>query len=239
MKNLPFVTHHDCTRCSLHEEAKHVGIPMEWVPYSRPISGKWPALIVIGQNPGYVEDREGRNFISTVFSKGQPSAGKTLHEVYLPDVAELATIFTVNAARCGPHSSTNVGPYNACVGYLLHDIQQVALAHPRTALLFVGAPAVKAFTRAVEGKGITQKQSFARQGDTIDIRDLIHKDAYVTMFSTYHPAYVNRPDTQKFIHAVHLHMELVRTWLSTGEKKSVPTAATITATRSPPARHTR
>ena len=58
-----FPNHSDCTRCPLHEEAKTVGHATLWLEDSRPPSPSADALVWLGQNPGYHEDKLGTPFI--------------------------------------------------------------------------------------------------------------------------------------------------------------------------------
>lgn len=238
---IQFPIHSKCDLCAMHTEAQHVGIPMEWMPSSIPPAPLIPAVIFIGQNPGYEENREGSNFISRVF-RGRPSAGKTLREAYIggTDLEETTSIYLANGARCGPRSTTNAGVYNACAPYLIEDIKSVCALHKRVALMFCSAPAIKAFFKATTGESVTTLRkaltlqgtelSFGRKAEEEEVS--IEEIAQVTCFFTYHPAYLNRGNF-RLIRSVALHTEALTRWV--GQVSPVARPLQITEARGPSA----
>jgi uracil-DNA glycosylase len=220
----------------MHTEAHSIGIPVEWVPTSKCPDSMNPAVLIIGQNPGAEEDREGSNFISSVYGWAKrPSAGKTLRESYIPGIQleQRCTLYLGNGARCGPRSTTNAGVYNACIPYLLEDLRHILDRHcgSKTALLFCSAPAIKAFFKATSGESITTlRKALTMQGHTVEISTSF--DSYtVPCFFTYHPAYLNRGNF-RLIRNVALHLDCLSRWLDS-DTASNPVPLSLTKARPP------
>jgi uracil-DNA glycosylase family 4 len=230
MDTPPFKSYPDCTNCRLYEGAVHVGIPMEWVPESLPPLPDNPAVIVLGQNPGREEDKHGRNFIPRIGPWGA-SAGWILRNSYLAGIGlyERACVYLVNAARCGPESVQTPGPYNACIQYLEQDLRLVVQSHgpAEIIILATGAPALRSLYVLATGKPVSQKDFGSRQGERIHF-DGVTPDPAV--FSTYHPAYINRFPEK--ILPVHKHLDLLSRFLS-GEPRPDP-SITISELEAPP-----
>lgn len=136
---LQFPSHRSsCTLCPLHLVARHVGIGLHHLPDSLPPSPSHPALLVVGQNPGYHENACGTPFVG--------KSGQVLQSVYL-DAASLHTltsIYVTNTARCFHVHGDNPpnAAYRACSPYLLDDIRHLLRTSLSVTLLLLGGPAV-------------------------------------------------------------------------------------------------
>lgn len=161
---------HDCTRCVLHENARHVCMPGR---------GSWTAPgMVIGEAPGKQEDEQGKPFV------GQ--AGELLRAM-LRDVGLVPDedVFITNANKCRPtlpDFSKNLKPgpnqIEACRVYLAKEVE---LLQPR-AILLCGGNAVEAFIPRPGAPTITD----ARNRNLPSPR--VCPTAIVT--ATWHPSYV-------------------------------------------------
>lgn len=199
-----FESHPQCNLCVLCEKARSIGLPTEIVSTSLRPGPDIPALVVCGQNPGRIEDRDGGFFLGR--------SGGILRESYLAgiDAEEIATIYLSNACRCGPDSITTVGPYDACHPYLIEDLTRIGKVHSeaRRVLLFCSAPAVKAFYKGVLGEKVKQRDSFSMQGRLVSVGGY-----FFAVFSTYHPAYLLHNHNEE-ITAVDAHLQLVSDYIA-------------------------
>jgi len=200
---IQFPRHSNCTLCDLHDGANHVGIPTVHMEESLAPALDTPALIILGQNPGYHEDSHpiGLPFVG-------PS-GQLLRQVYLDakingkTLLERMCVYLSNAARCGPDSITREGPYNACIPYFVDDVKKIAKVHDKVYLLICAAKGVTALWKYELGeKNYTQKNSFNNQNCVVDIGG-----CQVTCFSTFHPAAIMRQN--RLIHVVNDHLQLM------------------------------
>ena len=88
------------------------------------------------------------------------------------------------------------------------------------AVLFISlSPAVTAFYKHTTGERVNQQKSFSMQGRLVGPTYNFIKDW--TVFSTYHPSYINR-DKDNLIYAVESHIGMVSRWLD-GIVPSAPT----------------
>ncbi|RME05636.1 MAG: hypothetical protein D6812_02875 [Deltaproteobacteria bacterium] len=189
----------DCQRCELHTAARNPGVPtIQWSSTADP---SLPALLIIGQNPGYQEDQRAEPFIG-------PS-GQILRRAYIAttDLPNLATIYLTNAVRC--HTTANALPktshLKACLPYLHHDVVALHHRHPHhpVYLLAVGALAV----RAVHPRTNALKESFSHQNLVVHIEGVECR-----VFSTYHPAATIRQPN--FLLSVRDHITLLENALN-------------------------
>jgi uracil-DNA glycosylase family 4 len=211
--------------------AKHVGIPMEWMPESLPPLPQNPAVVVLGQNPGKEENDKGRNFIHRI-GKWGASAGATLRDSYLAGISlyERACIYLVNGARCGPDSVSTTGPYNTCLPlHLPSDLSLITTNHApkELVILVVSAPALRALFLEATGTPMKQGDYWSKQGTRIKIPNVSPDPA---VFSTFHPAYVGR--FPALIFSVEKHLEKLSDFLE--GKKIKPDPISIDPITEPP-----
>ena len=217
-----------CRRCELHEQAHHVGIATEW------FAGMWgtlitraegnlPTILIIGQNPGYYEDKTGKPFVGR--------SGDILKKSYLEGIqlSKRANLWLGNGVRC--HTTNNQTPkpkhYQECNQHLIEDLQ---ILNPDI-VLTLGAPATTSFYKNILGiTRISLTKSFSMNGNLYTPNNhKIDRVGEFNMFSTYHPAAVLR--NNNLINSVHSHMQLVSDCVD-GTMAS-PSAPKIVPTRSP------
>lgn len=239
-----FPPHRDCTACPLHKCAKSVGIPTHLIPGSLPPSHETPAVLFLGQNPGFNEDREGVPFIG--------KSGTILQDAYIDGVQlrSLATLYVSNTARCyhlhgdGPSNSH----YKACRPHLLPDLHTLLSLHSSLTVMCLGAPATTHLHALLGIPKVTLTSSFSNQGRQVPLPPLSSETSQslgplglpqtpdgrgastITIFSSYHPAAVLRENN--LIHAVQGHMTLLLNHL-TGQTPA-PSLPTLISPRSPP-----
>ena len=192
----------NCTKCELHEQAKYPGIPTH---QHSGILGNPPALLVIGQNPGFNEDQNNECFVGR--------SGKVLKSSYLGglELDHRCNIYLTNGVRCYTTNNQTPKPrhYIECNQWLIQDLQHLNQKYDRVLVLTLGAPATTSFYKNILGKkGVSLTKSFNSNGTTYKPEDH-HIDNLdeITIFSTYHPAAVIR--NHNFINSVHAHMQLV------------------------------
>lgn len=215
----------NCTRCELHEQAINVCIPTSrWWESARDVeTAGEDRILIIGQNPGYHEDRQNENFIGR--------SGDILKKSFIGgiELQKRAVIYLSNGVRC--HTISNQSPkpkhYRECNQYLIEDLKTIK----PTVILTLGAPATASFYKNILGiVKISLTKSFTMNGNLYTPKD--HKVDGVGdfhMFSTYHPAAVMR--NNNLINSVYSHMQLVSDCID-GTMAS-PSSPTIIPTRSP------
>jgi len=97
-----------CTRCPLHLSRLHA-VPGEGSPNA--------LLVLVGEAPGYNEDREGRPFV------GQ--AGKILDELLALAGLEREQVYITNLVKCRPprNRPPRKGEIETCSSYLAHALR--------------------------------------------------------------------------------------------------------------------
>lgn len=192
--------HSACSACSLAaNRPRSIGIPTCLIPGSLAPSPSHPALLVLGQNPGWTEDATGLPFIG--------DSGEVAREFIIKPLLALATIYISNTARC--YHVVGDGPtnahYTACSNlYLPPDLTAIAPPHSSSlTLLCLGAPAATHAHRVLGLPKVTQKSAFTTQG-----RQLPFPTGPITLYSTYHPAAVLRE--HNLFNPFHAHLQLLR-----------------------------
>jgi DNA polymerase len=199
-----FETNPSCTACPLYHGAISVCVPtICWH------KGGDDALYVLGQNPGAEEDVAGVPFIGR--------AGKLLKAVYLEPLLKSGlnpTIYLANPARCGPVSPVPDRCLRICwASYGAPELAELAGIHRRIVVLATGAPATFSITGFKLESPWSLAKAFSNQA--------FEYAPNITVFWTYHPAYLLRKKVMA--HAVADHLELVRQhFLSEGPSISQP-----------------
>jgi len=182
--------------CALHQHARTPGIPTTLISSPLNPSARRTALFIVGQNPGLKEDECGIPFVG-------PS-GETLRGPMLTgmNAYALADIYLTNMARCGPESDVPASSYRTCSLFLRHDLKAVCETHSRTFVFLLGGPASHHFYLQLCGlKGINLRRAMSRNGE---VREW---EAHtITVFATYHPAYVGRRRNQMITVADHCQL---------------------------------
>lgn len=224
---MDFPAHPGCRRCPLYEQARCIGMPTRLADNSF-VKGE-KALLIVGQAPGYQEDRTGRCFVGPT--------GKLLHA--LLDKAEIpnyADIYLTNACRCyPPGNDVTLGQVNACSIHLHEDIKALQAAYPFVMLLLTGAPAAKgvlamSLTKAINSQGRTvvpHVPTRYAKGHT--------PPGPLPVYSTYHPMYLLRREPSK-VYAVRDHLFLMRDHLEHPDEQHspLPEAPPYTVAEAPP-----
>lgn len=208
-----------------------MGVPSAFLEGTVPPSSGVPAVILLGQNPGLIEDIQNLPCVG-------PS-GQMIRNVYAPpSLKSLATFYLFNTARCFTplESPPKQRHYNACFSHTLSDIREVISCHTssslsptssalavsssspsssssplRIAVLCLGAPASFTFLKAATGKGKSLTEAFKLQGHKYEIPSTLGP-ASIDFFSTFHPNAVNRKPA--LIHAVKDHIQLLHDWIT-------------------------
>jgi len=228
-----------CRDCDTHITAHNPGVPLRRIPSNAPSDA--PAILFVGQNPGYTEDTHNAAFIGrsgVILCGGWRSDNEhrfDLHpstpnppSTFVPgpyvDGARLrdrAHLYVVNAVRCATPSNS-VPPERslaACSRHLIHDIHALAARHDRLAIVCLGAVAVRAIYKHILGwpsKRCTQTEAFTVNGDP----QPIIAGRPMPVFTTYHPAYILR--NPNALNAVKDHLTLLHTHFLTTAASSIP-----------------
>lgn len=241
-----FPSHAQCTACELHllpaqyaEEGKPlyaIGVPTIHLSDSLAPSPTTPAIVFVGQNPGYLEVQHNVPFIGEsgiIFRGGyvsptmEPSypgnaRRDTFHPgAYLdadPAIRPLASIYVTNAVRCW--TVNNDKPkwkdhHKPCHQHLLTDLTTILALHSKASKVLIvclGSPASKHILQLLLGeKAPRQQDLFKQQARLYTLRDPL-PHAQVRVFHTYHPAYIIR--NPQAAHTVARHMRLVHALLT-------------------------
>lgn len=192
-----------CRSCDLGNVARSVGIGTHWIPDSRAPGPGVPAVVLLGQNPGWNEDREGVPFIG--------KSGELVQDVYCQGISlqRLASMYVANTARCFHREGD--GPankhYKACRPRLIPDLQAISDLHGRGTIhvLTLGAPAAT-HLYALFGVKRSLADAMEKQGFQAEYVEGDHTVRLVIV-STFHPAAVLR--TRNLIYAVQGHMQVL------------------------------
>lgn len=182
-----------CITCDLHKAVKHVGLPTAHVARSLHPSPSTPAVLFLGQNPGYDEDQQGAPFIG-------PS-GSFLHTIYIgrdlddgtsvgPRLDKIASIYVSNTARCGTWGGYEPTDkqYRLCIPHLLPDLEAIIPTCSRLIVVLLGSHACDAFYRLLTSKPMSLKKSLDHAGTSLTLPS----GRTVQVYSTYHPAFLLR-----------------------------------------------
>lgn len=223
-----FPSHAGCTSCELHTlDIKHVGVPSEHLPTSLPPSPEVVPVLVVGQNPGYNEDVANRPFVG---KSGDMVRGRgTVPSLFLPSsVLARTSVYLSNLVRCF-HQSTE--PLKArwispCRPYLLHDLRRIAYIHDRRPIIYtLGGPAATHIYKLGGRKDVNLNAAVNSQ-----FTDLVIDGIKVTVFSTYHPAYLLRQ--HNIVHAIQGHLDLLVSYIE--DRMPQPSKPSIVPTSRPP-----
>lgn len=147
-------TQSSCTKCNRHEECGRPGIPSR---IGDVLGGTsvGPALFVIGEQPGFHEEKAGRCFVG--------KSGAYLQDVYLQEslLAHFVTVYLGNAIRCQHRRNIAVSHLAQCRPYLMQDIRAILERHGALVLLAIG----RAATQCLLNRGL--RDSFKRQGQPL------------------------------------------------------------------------
>ena len=131
-------------------------------------------LMVIGEAPGFEEDRQGKPFVGR--------AGQLLNSMLKAAGFDRREVFIANVLKCRPPNNRNPQPDEAaaCLSYLSRQIELVA---PRV-ILCVGR--------------IAAQNLLATAAPLGTLRGAVHRhDSGVPVVVTYHPAYLLRSPGEK------------------------------------------
>jgi len=165
------------------------------------------ALLVLAEAPGFNEDLHARPFTG--------KSGYLISEFYLKGrgLASLADIYLTNAVRCRPPQ--NVTPtlshLKLCRFHLEADIVKLYKLYDKVIILACGASAAR------QTLGVKLSDAFKIQGSTIDIGTA--KD--IPVYTTYHPAYIDRGRNPAALRSVWDHLDLLRHHLEGTEQAEI------------------
>lgn len=202
----------DCNKCELHCQAPgiplQVGLPTRWLETSLEPRPDRDVVVYVGRNPGFHEDQEGRCFVGR--------SGQLLERAFVGGtrIQERATIWFTNMARC--YTVNDVPPrarhYKACSDYLNQDLSELtrdSWPDSKFVVVLLGGDAVAHFHRNQLGiRGMNLNKAFGQQGQEYKVEWCRRP---LTVFSTFHPAFVLRDPNQ--INAVSAHCQLVLDFL--------------------------
>lgn len=188
-----------CRECELGTDSlNNPGIPSIHVADSLPIHPDNPAFIILGQNPGFQEDRDGQPFVGR--------SGELLRRTILNDdklnLCKTHTVYLMNVARCCTDAGQSIPQkcYNTCYNLYSHkDLEAVIAYHkPKTRILATGKPAsIRAYQLL-----FPKKNPGTRIDDYFAVNGV--SDHRVQAFFTYHPAAILRENKLAIPYSEHL-----------------------------------
>jgi len=196
-----FEAHPSCELCTLHESASHPGIA------TRDFDGTNDhftdtALLIVGQSPGFNEDREGKSFIGYT--------GQLLSRfIEGAKLTELCDVYLTNAVRCLPPQGANEtqSQIKACRCHLQADIDVLrSQGYEHVVLFALGAKAVystlhkSSLSDAMKHQG-TESPIFPG----------------CTVFCTNHPAILHSRRSPGKVRAIEAHFQMLLRYLKDGQ----------------------
>lgn len=202
--NLPqFPTNPACDSCALHAAARHRCVPTVWMPGSLPPAPSNRAVVFVGQNPGYEEDRRNEPFVGR--------SGKMVREDICTPLGLVApnpraAVYLTNVARCvGDPIKSH---YKQCAPrYLLPDLIQILSSHAATCVVALGAPAATHVYALCGHKDISFAKARSKPGALLTLDN--HP---FTIHAAFHPAYILRNPPAKY--ALAEQLSGVADWLN-------------------------
>lgn len=224
-----------CTLCPLSSRPPRIrnpGILIHRLSSSLPPSPTTPALLVIGENPGFHEDTHARPFIGL--------SGQFLESFYLsnpalsPPFPSLCTIYITNAARCAtPSSSPTRLQTSTCTAHYL-PLELTSIPPPASlCILALGAPSASAvirLSRLSHPPPSSLSDCLRFQGRTCYIPPF---PLPITLFFTYHPAALLRFPTS-YSTSVARHLSLLHRHLTSPTPSSLFRPLLLTPPSLPP-----
>ncbi len=209
---IEFESHPDCSKCTLCESATNVGIPTRPMWADQPVTGG-VAILVIGQNPGVNEDRQGKSWVGYT--------GQLLTKfIETSGLGTYGDIYLANACRCRHPQGGDVsqGQVRACRGYLDDDIRALSEVYKEVILFAIGAKGAYSVTNCS-----SLKETFKKQGSlsifSPDVANLLKGKWGIRVFSTFHLAMLHPMRKPALVRAVESHFVLLRRYL---EGKFIP-----------------
>lgn len=215
---LRFRSNSACQSCALWESAHSVCIPTHLFPVEH-IAHELPhnqAVLIVGQSPGYEEDKANRNFI------GESGRQLDIYYVHGPELHHFADIYVSNVSRCHPigDSKATKGQRRACTAlHLQPDIQLLSRQYRRVAILAVGSESLATLAPMGGPKGTRERRLAGHWGSQ---GESLVGYSNVFLFATYHPAATlparsgHRGRNPALLQPVETHVLALREWLETG-----------------------
>lgn len=191
-----------CRDCDLYKSAQNPGIP------SRPleVTGKNKALLVVGEAPGFNEDKQGKSWVGRSGNLLQ----KFISTIKFSDEAD---IYLSNSCRCAPPQGDKPSKKQrtTCAAHLIQDISTLSYDYEEVIILCCGASATASMTNSKH----TIKTAIRHQGAKLSAFYPASRPN-ITLFFTYHPAILMPGRKPALVGAVESHFTLVKKYL-TGE----------------------
>ena len=201
---LDFQVHPDCTKCSLHESAVNVGIPTR--EFDVGLATQRRALLIVGQNPGVNEDKQGKSWIGYT--------GQLLSKfVAVSGLGALCDVYVANACRCRNPQGGDLtqNQVRTCRDYLDEDINLLLTKYDEVIIFAIGAKGAYSVTN-----NSSVKDTFKKQGaiSTVFPLNLSLVDKIrIRVFSTFHLAMLHPQRKPALVRAVEAHFVLLRRYL--------------------------
>ena len=196
-----------CRECELgNDTLNNPGVPTIHVPESLPKEPNNPCLIILGQNPGFQEDRENRPFIG----KSGDFVRRTILNHEGLNLNATHTIYLANVARCCSPAGFNikVSSYNTC--WSLHseiDFNRIIAHHnSHIRVIALGKPASIRVYQLVHPKKSpgTKIQDYFNCNGTLGAHHTLGKQ--LKLFFTFHPAAILRENKLAIPYSDHLEL---------------------------------
>lgn len=153
----------NCNKCRLYSTRTQV-VPGEGSPDAK--------IMIIGQNPGFNEDKQGKPFIG--------KSGNKLNEMFKKLNIDRGDLYITNAAKCFTPGNRKPWPdeLKACESHLKFEIRTI---NPKI-IIALGDPAIPTLT------GYKDKVTKAMYAD-LKYKD---EELVIPVIACYHPSYLCR-----------------------------------------------
>ena len=196
-----------CRECELgNDSLENPGVPSRYVVESLPQKPDNPCFIILGQNPGFEEDKKGEAFVG----RSGDFVRRTLLNTESMEINNTHCVYLMNVARCSSPAGMNIKAtcYNTCYrAYTHNDLMSVISYHTgRIIILALGKPAsIRAYQLLFPKKSPGTKigDYFNMNGikQKVEIEDGVRE---VQCFFTYHPAAILRENKLAIPYSEHL-----------------------------------
>ena len=198
---IKFDSHPHCKLCPLWESAENPGIETRLYKDFPTLLDR--ALLIVGQNPGYREDRANKSWVGY-------SGVLTSKFITASNLLGYCDVYLSNACRCKPPQGGSITQSNItkCRGWLEEDVAKLQAKYKEVILFAFGAKGCHSISKIT-----SLNDALKNQGS----RSPFFQDAkgeMPRMFFTNHPAMLHPTRNPSLVHAVEAHFLLLQRFLS-------------------------
>jgi len=205
---IEFERHSACTLCPLWQSANNPGLATRPLLDGQEIT-KDVAVLFVGQNPGYNEDKSTKNNPNGKSWIGF-AGGLLFKFIEASGIPNYADVYLANACRCKNPQGGDItqSQIRVCREHLLVDIVKLQKEYKEVILVALGAKACYSVIKIT-----SLNEALKKQGTRTPLFPAELPSDNPRVFFTYHPAILHPSRKPALIHAVEAHFNLLTRYL--------------------------